>query len=991
MPSRELLAPIQRAALTAVPAPLGARLLARYYTLNAPDRLYVRQHRTAANRLGVAVQLCYLRFPGRALDPGEAVPADLLAYVADQLCLDPIAFAIYAQRDPTRRAHLADVQRQFGFQPFTARTYITLAHELLPLALSTDDGLALVTALVEACRNRHIVLPAILTLERLAWGMRRRAQREVVRTLTAPLAPELRRTLQTLLRVPTDGGLIPLTWLRQPPGPPSPRTFLHLVKRLEAIRALGLPPLPATHPNRLLQLARDSSRSTPQRLRLLPADQRDALLVAFLHHRATELTDLALEIHDRIVGKLFNRSEYKQATAFQRSSKAINEKVRLYAQVGKAVIAVKGTEKPDVFAAITGVLPWERFVTTVGEAEKLARPADFDFLDLLITRYPYLRQYSPALLATFQFKAAPSHQVLLAALAVLHDLNASRRKKLPKVVPTAFVPPRWEKLVFTDAGLDRRYYELCALAELRSGLRAGDIWVAGSRQFKDFEDYLLPTPTWLELRRSGVLPVAVPTDFWQYLEARKTELQTQLTTVADLIGRNELAGVRLDQGVLHISPPLAAEPDGMAALTRRVYDLLPRTKITDLITEVAGWTGFDRHFTHLRTGDPVSDRAALFTAILAEGINLGLTKMAEACEGMAYGRLSWTADWYLREDTYRKALAEVINFQHAVPFAAHWGAGTTSSSDGQRFPMGGRREARGAVNARYGQEPGISFYGHLSDQYGPYHMQPISVLVREAPYALDGLLYHESELQIREHYTDTGGYTDQVFAMYSLLDFRFAPRIRDLGDHRLYILGDATEYPALAPLIGGSLNVRRLAEQWESMLRLACSIRQGTVSASLILSKLAAYPRQNSLAWALREMGRLEKTLFVLEWLQSPELRRRVTAGLNKGEARHALTRAVYVHRHGAVMDRTYEDQRLRASGLNLLVALIILWNTVQLGDAVEQLQQQGYAITDEQLRHLSPLGWDHIQLTGDYRWNMQLVTTLEQRRPLRSSPPATL
>lgn len=174
------------------------------------------------------------------------------------------------------------------------------------------------------------------------------------------------------------------------------------------------------------------------------------------------------------------------------------------------------------------------------------------------------------------------------------------------------------------------------------------------------------------------------------------------------------------------------------------------------------------------------------------------------------------------------------------------------------------------------------------------------------------------------------------------------------------------------------------------MLRLACSIRQGTVSASLILSKLAAYPRQNSLAWALREMGRLEKTLFVLEWLQSPELRRRVTAGLNKGEARHALTRAVYVHRHGAVLDRTYEDQRLRASGLNLLVALIILWNTVHLGDAVEQLKQQGYEITDEQLRHLSPLGWDHIQLTGDYRWNMQLVTTLEQRRPLRSRPVTT-
>ena len=105
--------------------------------------------------------------------------------------------------------------------------------------------------------------------------------------------------------------------------------------------------------------------------------------------------------------------------------------------------------------------------------------------------------------------------MLLAALAVLHDLNAGRRKKLPKGVPTAFVPPRWEKLVFTEGGLDRRYYELCALAELRSGLRAGDIWVAGSRQFKDFEDYLLPTPTWQELRRSGVQCRPTSGSTWQ--------------------------------------------------------------------------------------------------------------------------------------------------------------------------------------------------------------------------------------------------------------------------------------------------------------------------------------------------------------------------------------------------------------------------------------------------------------------------------------------
>jgi TnpA family transposase len=137
------------------------------------------------------------------------------------------------------------------------------------------------------------------------------------------------------------------------------------------------------------------------------------------------------------------------------------------------------------------------------------------------------------------------------------------------------------------------------------------------------------------------------------------------------------------------------------------------------------------------------------------------------------------------------------------------------------------------------------------------------------------------------------------------------------------------------------------------VLRLATSIRQGTVTASLILRKLGSYPRQNSLAAALREIGRIERTLFTLEWLQSPDLRRRVQVGLNKGEAKNALARAVFFNRLGELRDRTFENQRYRASGLNLVVAAIILWNTVYLERAIRLLGQKGRNISHELLVHL--------------------------------------
>jgi hypothetical protein len=138
---------------------------------------------------------------------------------------------------------------------------------------------------------------------------------------------------------------------------------------------------------------------------------------------------------------------------------------------------------------------------------------------------------------------------------------------------------------------------------------------------------------------------------------------------------------------------------------------------------------------------------------------------------------------------------------------------------------------------------------------------------------------------------------------------------------------------------------------------------------SHILQKLAAFPRQNGLALALRELGRIERTLFILDWLQSPDLRHQTQNGLNKSEERNALAKALFFYRLGRFRDRTYESQQYRASGLNLLIAAIVLWNSTYLERAVTALRQVGHHVPDELLAHVWPLAWDHINITGDYTW----------------------
>jgi hypothetical protein len=172
--------------------------------------------------------------------------------------------------------------------------------------------------------------------------------------------------------------------------------------------------------------------------------------------------------------------------------------------------------------------------------------------------------------------------------------------------------------------------------------------------------------------------------------------------------------------------------------------MLPSVKITDLLMEVDRWTGFTRTFVHLKTNEPPKDTPLLLTAILADATNLGLTKMAESCPGVGYAKLSWLVAWHIRDETYSQALAKIFNHHHQVPFADHWGEGTTSSSDGQRFRAGGRGEPSGQVNLKYGNDPGVTFYTHVSDQYAPFHTKVINAAVRDATHVLDGLLYRNS-------------------------------------------------------------------------------------------------------------------------------------------------------------------------------------------------------------------------------------------------------
>ncbi|HBM0304064.1 TPA: Tn3 family transposase [Klebsiella pneumoniae subsp. pneumoniae] len=311
----------------------------RHYTFNETDLSVIRQRRGAANRLGFAVQLCYLRFPGIFLGVDDPPFLPLLRMVAAQLKVPVESWNHYGQREQTRREHLVELQTVFGFKPFTMSHYRQAVHTLTELALQTDKGIVLASPLVENLRRQSIILPAMNAIERASAEAITRANRSIHAALADSLIPVHRQRLDELLKRKDGSKMTWLAWLRQSPAKPNSRHMLEHIERLKAWQALDLPAgiERQVHQNRLLKIAREGGQMTPADLVKFESQRRYATLVALAIEGMATVTDEIIDLHDRIIGKLFNAAKNKHQQQFQASGKAINDKVRMYGRIERTL------------------------------------------------------------------------------------------------------------------------------------------------------------------------------------------------------------------------------------------------------------------------------------------------------------------------------------------------------------------------------------------------------------------------------------------------------------------------------------------------------------------------------------------------------------------------------------------------------------------------------------------------------------------------------
>ncbi len=967
--------------------------LARYFHLDETDLTFLYQRRGEQNRLGVALQLGCVRFLGAFLTDLSVVPINVQWFVARQLNITELTIlSTYAQRETTRREHTALIRDQYQYREFTWPWSFRLNRLLFSRTWISNERPSLLFDLATSWLIQHkILLPGSTTLTRLISEIRERATNRLWLRLSALPSTEQTARLETLLQVPEGSRTSSFDRFRKGPTTISGPAFNEAIDRYLELKAFGMQMLNFTGipPVRFKSLARHAGMISMHKIARMPENKRTAILVAFTKAYETIALDEALDVLDLLIAYIASEAKKLGQKKRLRSLKDLDKSALLLAEACALLLNESMQDeilRPTIFAKISR----DKLTKSIATVHELARPYDDNFQNEMVEQYGRVRRFLPKLLNDIEFKAAPAGENTLDAYNYLASLLESRKQLLDDA-PLDIVSNPWKHLVFDkDGRVNKRGYTLCFLDKLQDSLRRRDVYVENSDRWGDPRAKLLQGHEWQSNRINVCRSLGHPLDPKEAIDGLVRQLDATYKQVAANFDDNK--AVELDLSGKRPTLTIASfdrldEPFSLTTLSQQVEALLPSVDLTELLLEIHAHTGFADEFTHVSESNARAEdlTISICAVLLSEACNIGLEPLIKHhIPALTRHRLNWVKQNYLRAETLVRANAKLVDYQSTLQLSRKWGGGEVASADGMRFVTPVRTINAGPNRKYFGSSRGITWYNFVSDQFSGFHGIVVPGTLRDSIFVLEGLLEQQTGLNTVEIMTDTAGSSDMIFGLFWLLGYQFSPRLADAGESVFWRVDKTANYGVLDELARNCVNTLKIEQHWDDMMRIAGSLKLGTVHASELIRSLLKSDRPSSLAQAIIEAGRINKTLYLLNYVDDEDYRRRILTQLNRGESRHAVARAICHGQRGEIRKRYREGQEDQLGALGLVTNALVLWNTIYMQAALEYLREQGDEILIDDEARLSPLSHKHVNMLGHYSFTLSEQVMKGQLRPLK-------
>jgi TnpA family transposase len=389
--------------------------------------------------------------------------------------------------------------------------------------------------------------------------------------------------------------------------------------------------------------------------------------------------------------------------------------------------------------------------------------------------------------------------------------------------------------------------------------------------------------------------------------------------------------------------------------------------IIDALADTEHWLNWSRHFGPLSGHDAKLDnpRERYLIITFCYGCNLGPTQTARSIKGLDRRQVSFVNQRHITEESLNQAITRAINAYAQLPLQRVWGSGKSASADGTKWDLY-PQNLTSEYHIRYGGYGGIGYY-LVADSYIALFSRFSTCGAYEGHYILDFIEQNRSDVRPDTVHADTHGQSTAIFGLAYLLGIQLMPRIRHWKDLKLCRPPGEQRYRHIESLFSLQADCELIETMLPDMLRVALSIKAGTIMPSTILRRLATYSRKNKLYFAFRELGRVVRTTFLLQYVSDLELRQVIQAATNKSEAFNKFVQWVCFGGEGVIAENVRDEQRKFIKYNHLVANLLSFHTLVTMTKALRQLLEEGQPVDLEALSALSPYRTEHINRFGNY------------------------
>ena len=868
-------------------------------------------------QIGFALQLIYLKNNGISINSYfDRVSEKLISYISNLLKCDSNSIDKYWYTKNTKERHLIEILNFSGYFKFSYTK--EMAEELFKIALNFGSFSTQLKEFLIFLKSKKILTPNLSVIEQFLWLSNKEANEKIYESIFRQIPNKER--LYSVLNVEKSGTSTysRIKTLSVNSNSNGIRELLKVVKEIDTFND----PIDVSFlsDSKLSYFLLEIQKSDKSRIEKFSSNKKKYVyLVLFLYFKRKEFIDMIIEVTSTYAGTVLKRSRKKSKLySLQLQEKLKSNSLKLK-EIVNDILNIKNIEELEKY---------QKELLPLNDELNLEK-SELEEIDFLLKSHQSFN-YTNELLGSIKFDSHTKPK-FIKNLKEFPELKYKKKIQIDTSIFNLQCQKNIKKMDF-----NKKVVELAFLYTIRDYIRSGDIFVRESKKYNSFDSYLVSENKEITSKEAK-----------EFLEKLKTML---------IIPKK----LNFDRNIT---------ADEKSNFSEKIYSYFPKISMPEILFEVNSWTGV---LDDIREKD--GGQKIIVATLMANGHNIGFSKMSIS-SGIDEAVLRRTNEYYFNNEALFKAQKTLVNYHYSLDIVKNWGAGEKSSSDGMRVPISSKT-IYADYNTHY-ENRGGGMYRHISDQYTPFYVQMLEG--RDSNHVLDGLLYHNSALEIYEHSTDTAGYTEQMFALTYFLGFNFKPRIKNLDSQQLYgfenIENEGKKFK--------KINENLILENFKEVGRLIESIHCGKVKASLILNKINSYSRNNGVAKGLKEIGRILKTKYILEYYSSELLRKEVQKMLNKGEAINSVGRLMFFGKNGRLNENTIDKQLEKASCLNILLSSLIIWNSRYL-EKIYRLVCEEKWFDKEEFKRISPLGTEHVNFLGKYVFEESVIETKDGLREIK-------